>query len=157
MFLIFEDTPEKLKGEFAIKIFRCNTLIDEFSDHNLVVEAGRVRLAQLAAGLSNAHITHIGVGSGSTEESPADLLLENQILIPITTASVTGRDAKFDFVIDQHQANGLSIREFGLFCADGTMFSHRVRFKFNDDGTKKVLQIDKENDILIQGYWILHF
>ena len=129
MFLKFEDTTEKLKGEFAIKVFRCNKLIDEFADHNLVVEAGRVRLAQLAAGLNNNHITYIGVGSGSNEESPADLYLENQILIPIIQATVTGRDAKFDFVIDQQQANGLSIREFGLFCSDGTMFSHRVRFK----------------------------
>ena len=69
------------------------------------------------------------------------------MLFPLDKASVTGRDARFDFSIDNTQANGLKIHEFGLFCKDGMMFSHRVR--------KGI--IEKEDDIQIRGYWILHF
>ena len=128
-------------------MFRNGERVTTFADHNLVVEAGRVRLAELAAGVSTACITQIGVGEGDTTETDADTELVNQALFPLDKASVTGRDARFDFSIDNTQGNGLKIHEFGLFCADGTMFSHRVR-----SGV-----IEKAEDISIKGYWILHF
>ncbi|WP_029542864.1 hypothetical protein [Selenomonas sp. AB3002] len=49
---------------------------------------------------------------------------------------------------DRHQrANGLAIREFGLFFGDGTLFSRRVRKS----------TIGKEDDIQITGYWEIYF
>ena len=135
------------KGEFHIDVFKDGRCVDSYGDHNLVVESGRIRLAELAAGKSSAYITQIGIGEGSTTEKDTDTALENQMLFPLNDASVTDRDARCDFSIDNTQGNGLKIHEFGLFCADGTMFSHRVR--------KGV--IEKENDITIKGYWILHF
>ncbi|MBR1728036.1 MAG: hypothetical protein IJ728_00700 [Selenomonadaceae bacterium] len=155
--LIFEDDTKKITGEFHLAIYKASKLINEYNDHNLVVNDGRRRLAQLAAGLSNSAIKYLGVGSGSDEESPTDFCLQEQVLIPLTTATVNDRDARFDFIVDRQHANNLTIREFGLFCADGTMFSHRVRFKELSDGARKVLQIDKEDDIVINGYWIIHF
>lgn len=154
----FQDTPESVKGEFALQVFRKGQLVREAADHNLVVHTGRVRLAELAAGLSGAHIAYIGVGTGTVKEKEEDTSLEDQQLFPVKNASVTGRDARFDFAIEETQANGLSIREFGLFCTDKTMFSHRVRI-FMDAETleEKVLTIDKDADIRIEGYWILHF
>ena len=157
MFLKFDDENEKVKGEFALRIYKCGKLINEVADHNLVVESGRIRLAELAAGKSNAYITYLGVGSGTDIESPNDTNLQEQILLPIKQVSVNGCDAKFEFEINTAQANGLSIREFALFCSDGTMFSHRVRTVTAEDGMIKVLTIDKEADIRIEGYWILHF
>ena len=135
------------KGEFHIDVFKDGRCVDSYGDHNLVVESGRIRLAELAAGKSSAYITQIGIGEGSTTEKDTDTALENQMLFPLNDASVTDRDARVDFSIDNTQGNGLKIHEFGLFCADGTMFSHRVR-----KGA-----IEKENDITIKGYWILHF
>nr|DAY82555.1 MAG TPA: tail-collar fiber protein [Caudoviricetes sp.] len=142
-----EDTAQSCKGEFRIDVFRNGERVTTFADHNLVVEAGRVRLAELAAGVSTACITQIGVGEGDTTEADTDTELTNQALFPLDKASVIGRDARFDFSIDNTQGNGLKIHEFGLFCADGTMFSHRVR-----SGV-----IEKAEDISIKGYWILHF
>lgn len=142
-----EDKTKACKGEFHLSILKDGKEIGRVDDHNLVVEAGRVRLANLAAGLSSAYITQIGVGEGSAMELDTDTSLTNQALFPLNKASVTDRDARFDFSIDNTQANGLKIHEFGLFCADGTMFSHRVR--------KGV--IEKAEDIQIRGYWILHF
>ena len=142
-----QDTTKPCKGEFHIDVYRNGARVEMFGDHNLVVEAGRIRLAELAAGTSADYITQIGVGEGAETEKDTDTALTNQMLFPLDKASVTGRDARFDFSIDNTQANGLKIHEFGLFCKDGTMFSHRVR--------KGI--IEKEDDIQIRGYWILHF
>lgn len=155
---IFEDRAESVKGEFAIGIYRQGRLVREWSDHNLVVLSGRHRLAEMAAGKSTSHITYIGVGSGREKEKDADTSLTEQQLFPVAESTVTDQDARFDFVIGEDQANGLSIREFGLFCTDETMFSHRVRIHVDEDTKEeKVLTIDKESDIEIRGYWIIHF
>ncbi len=147
----FEDNTKPITGEFHINIYRRGKAIDKIEGHNLVVDVGRKRLAQLAAGkvsnYSESYITHIGVGSGSTAEDIGDTELEGQQLFPLTSVEVNGRDVQCNFYIASDEAVGLSIREFGLFCSDGTMFSHRVR-----QGV-----IEKLEDIEIRGYWILHF
>ena len=145
--MVFQDSTKPCRGDFHLAVYKGGEIIDLVDDHNLVVDAGRIRLAELAAGKSGSCITKIGVGSGSATEAADDTELEGQQLFPLTSASVDGRDARFDFLIDNSQANGLEIHEFGLFCADGTMFSHRVRTGL----------IEKEDDIQIKGYWILHF
>ena len=145
--MVFQDSTKPCRGDFHLAVYKDGKIIDRIDDHNLVVDAGRIRLAELAAGKSGSCITKIGVGSGSTAEAADDTELEGQQLFPLTSATVDGRDAGFDFLIDNSQANGLKIHEFGLFCADGTMFSHRVRTGL----------IEKEDDIQIKGYWILHF
>lgn len=142
-----EDHATPCKGELHLKTLRRGHVIQEWSDHNLVVDTGRIRTAELAGGLSNAYISQIGVGTGNTSESASDTALENQQLFPIQKTTIDGRDLRFDFTINEDQANGLAIREFGLFCADGAMFSHRVRSGI----------IEKADDIQIIGYWILHF
>lgn len=146
--LQFQDTVAPCKGEFHIDVLKDGRLIDEISDHNLVVDVGRIRLAELAAGTkANRHITQIGLGSGAETEDVSDIALTNQILLPLSNVAVNGRDVQFDFFIDTDEANGLKVHEFGLFCSDGTMFSHRVRTGV----------IEKGNDIQLKGYWILHF
>lgn len=152
--LKFEDKTEPCRGEFHLSVFRRDKEIDSYDDHNLVVNAGRHRLAQLATGESQSAIEFIGVGSGGKDEAAGDTALTDQLLIPLTAKTVDGLDARFDFTIGQEQANGLSIREFGLFCSDETMFSHRVRRKKSDGSAAT---IEKQDDITIQGYWIIHF
>lgn len=154
MQMVFEDAPQKTRGEFHIEVRRKGKLIDEFHDHNLVVNGGRCRLAELVTGKSTKCITHIGIGSGSEPEDENDTELVEQQLFELSATSVDGRDAKFEFIIGEDEANGLDIREFGLFCSDGTMFSHRVR---RNEETGKVSVIGKDVDIELRGYWILHF
>ena len=71
MSLNFIDTP-KCRGEFHVEVRRNGKIIDEYADHNLVVDGGRVRLAELAAGLSQKHITQIGIGEGLAPEDETD-------------------------------------------------------------------------------------
>ena len=146
-----EDTARPVTGEIHLEVYRGNQMIDKIDDHNLVVDAGRKRLAELAAGkvgsYAESYITHIGLGSGNTVESVNDTALVNQQLFPLTSVEINGRDVQCNFFIANNEAVGLSIRELGLFCADGTMFSHRVRQGI----------IEKYDDIELKGYWILHF
>ncbi len=146
-----EDKTYPVTGEIHLEVCRDKKIINQIDDHNLVVDAGRKRLAALAAGkvgsYTESYITHIGLGSGSTEESINDTKLENQQLFPLTSVEINGRDVQCNFFIANNEAVGLSIRELGLFCTDGTMFSHRVR-----QGV-----IEKYEDIELKGYWILHF
>ena len=146
-----EDKTFSVTGEIHLEVCRDKKIINQIDDHNLVVDAGRKRLAALAAGkvgsYTESYISHIGLGSGSTEESINDTKLENQQLFPLTSVEINGRDVQCNFFISNQEAVGLSIRELGLFCTDGTMFSHRVR-----QGV-----IEKYEDIELKGYWILHF
>lgn len=151
--LKFDEALRGVKGDFAIKVFKAGKLVDEFEDHNLIVNSGRVRLAELASGKSDKFITQIGVGTGRAEEAEDDESLENQVLFDLTSSSTDGRDAVFNFVIKPEEANGLKITEFALFCADDVMFSHRVRRSSSDE----VRAIEKEDDIQIEGCWIIHF
>ena len=112
--LQFQDAMAPCKGEFHIDVLKGGRLIDEIHDHNLVVDVGRIRLAELAAGTKeNKHITQIGLGSGSETEDASDIALTNQILLPLSNVTVTGRDVRFDFFIDTDEANGLKVHEFG--------------------------------------------
>ena len=149
----FHDNADALRGEFALKIFKAGKLVDVYEDHNLIVNSGRVRLAELAAGLNSSFITQLGIGTGTSEESEADTSLTDQILFDLTARRTDGRDAIFDFIIKPEEANGLKITEFALFCADNAMFSHRVRRTQGGE----VRGIEKENDIQIEGYWVIHF
>lgn len=146
-----EDNTQPLTGEIYAKIYKRGKVIEEIDDHNLVVDIGRKRLAELAAGkvssYTNSYISHIGLGSGNLTESVNDTELTDQQLFPLTSVEVNGRDVQCNFFIANDEAVGLSIHELGLFCTDGTMFSHRVR-----EGV-----IEKFDDIEIRGYWILHF
>ena len=149
--MIFNDKIQAVKGKIHLEICRDNKVIERIDDHNLVVDVGRKRLAALAAGKVNSYtesyISHIGLGSGNTVETVNDTELENQQLFPLTSVEVNGRDVQCNFFIADNEAVGLSIHELGLFCSDGTMFSHRVR-----QGV-----IEKYDDIELKGYWILHF
>ena len=149
----FHDHLNNISGSINLNIYKNGELIDIYNDHNLVVNGGRKRLAQLAAGLSTDYITMIGVGSGETQENEFDASLTDQQLFEIQgfddTPAVTldGLDVIFAFHIKQSEANGLMIHELGLFCSDGVMFSHRVRRG----------GIFKEEDIELKGTWTLHF
>ena len=149
--LIYEDTLYNVTGEIHFEVCRKNEVIAKYSDKNLVVDIGRKRLAALAAGkvgnYTESYISHIGLGSGNVTETINDTQPKNQQLFPLTSVEVNGRDVQCNFFIADNEAIGLSIHELGLFCADGTMFSHRVR--------KGI--IEKDDDIELKGYWILYF
>ena len=145
---IIEKMPE-ITGHLHYVATRRGDIVEVFDDHNLVVDAGRELVALIMAGKQVTSITKLGVGSGTTVESVKDTRLADCVYIPLTTRSVDGKTARFDFVIGTDQANGLNIHEFGLFADNGVMFSHRVRDKEKD--------LVKADDLELTGYWEINF
>lgn len=146
MAIEMRDTAPRLRGAVELKIYKNGVLKEVDHDHNLIVMAGRTKLARLLGGGYAGHIDRIGVGTGSAPAADGDTGLTGAVYIPVSSAEYSAGKVRFNFTIGTDQANGLAIRELGLFFGDGTIFSRRVR--------KSV--IGKENDIQITGYWEIY-
>ena len=144
---VLRDKPVEFAGVICFDVVKNGEVIKHYEDHNLLVTLGRQRMAELLAGISTSYVTQVGVGTNNTAATIDDTGLTDAVLRPVTSATADGKVARFNFFIDTKTANGLKICEFGLFCADGTMFSHRTRTGI----------IEKANDIEINGYWEIRF
>ncbi len=145
--MIFKEHIQECSGHINMVVRKGGKVVDRYDDHNLIVTLGRQRMAELLAGLSDAHISHIGIGTGTETENIADTSLSDLVLIPLKGAEAKDKVARFNFLIDTATGNGMKITEFGLFANDGVMFSHRVRTGV----------IEKADDIEIEGYWEIRF
>lgn len=139
---------QPLAGEFRLAIYRAGQLVEEFVEPNLIVNGAKDQLARLAGGAgAGRHITHIGFGIGTTAAAPANAGLSGAFWKPVTLVSypATGRVA-FDWTLSTAEANGMAITEFGLRCADGTLFARKVR-----------AAIHKSDDLSLTGTWTIIF
>lgn len=123
-------------------------VLSDTTEKNLVVNGGRNSAARLLGGNgTNKQVTQIAVGTGSTLASLPDSDLTSKFIKAIAAVTYPQTGAvQFDFLIDYAEANGMSIREFGLFSADNTLFSRKVR----DVITKTV-------DIRLEGTWTIQY
>lgn len=138
---------QAVRGHVHLEVRKNGQLIDVEDDHNVVVTGGRSRLAGLLGGRdAGKYITQVGVGTSADAATEADTNLTGRVLIPISNATYEDTKVRFNFTIGSGQANGLTIRELGLFFSDNTMFSRRVRRS----------AIGKEDDIEINGYWDIY-
>lgn len=158
MIAIKEST--NLQGELHMKIMRGGTLYHVERMKNLIVLQGRYNMAQMLGGATGLHITHIGIGEGSGPVASTDTQLVNPLLLDITERRIGSgllteegdtfdddRIIQFHFRIGKSEAIGKPIWEYGLFAADGTMFSRLVRGReFIKDGTDR-----------IEGWWQVQF
>lgn len=135
-----------MRGSVELKIYRNGVLEEIEREHNLIVTAGRSKLAKLLGGGYAGGINRVGVGTGSTPAADTDTGLTSPVYIPVKSVEYSTAKVRFNFVIGTSDANGVNIRELGLFFADNTMFSRRVR--------KSV--IGKEADLQITGYWEIY-
>ena len=135
-----------MRGSVELKIYRNGVLEEIEREHNLIVTAGRSKLAKLLGGGYAGGINRVGVGTGSTPAADTDTGLTSPVYIPVKSVEYSTAKVRFNFVIGTSDANGVNIRELGLFFADNTMFSRR--------GRKSV--IGKEADLQITGYWEIY-
>ncbi len=142
-----EKTP--VRGNLCLQIYRKGKLVEIWKDENLVVDAGRNIMAKLVGGQTGLNINRVAYGTNGVDPSPSDTIIQNAFTKAISTVSYPVQSqVKFDFVLLESEANGMAIREFGLVCADNTLFARRTR------GGKV---IDKDSDFSIQGQWIIFF
>ena len=146
MNLSFRDL-RPVRGHVHLEVKRAGNLIDVDDDHNVVVLGGRARLAGLLGGRDTGkYIANVGVGTSDSAATESDTNLTGRVLIPVSGAEYDGAKVRFNFMIGSSQANGVTIRELGLFFSDNTLFSRRVRRS----------AIGKEDDIEISGYWDIY-
>lgn len=140
---------ENLTGIFTLEVRNAQgELLEQFEEKNLIVNGAKNQLARLIAGnVSNRHITQIGFGTGTSAPSPDNTGLSNAFFKPLTSINypATGQVA-FSWSLSTAEANGLAITEFGLRCADGTLFSRKTRNA-----------IYKDEDISLTGTWTIIF
>ncbi|MDR0997276.1 MAG: phage tail protein [Zoogloeaceae bacterium] len=143
-----------ISGHFHVEIFRRGKLIDIIDERNLIVDGAKNQLARLIGGDgANRQITRIGFGVGQTAAQPGDSALTLPPGIGQSAIKGIGRvsypapgQVQFDWGLSTSELNGVAITEFGLFCADGTLFSRKHR-----------APIQKESDLSLSGSWTIIF
>ena len=138
----------RLHGIFDIRVIKAGREIEHYRDENMIMSSARDALARLIGGAgSGKTVTKIGVGTNGNGPTPDDKGLTGAYSKPVSgcTYPATG-EACFAFNIGAGEANGKSIREFGLLCSDGTLFARKTR------GV-----IEKADDIEITGTWTIKF
>jgi len=149
-----------LKGVLRCKVYqRVNgerKLIDEFENQNLIVDTGREQMAKLVAGeFGQRNIAKIGFGTNNAPAAAQDTGLTGAYVKPLDGFEYPKvGHVKFKFVLNENEANGKKIIEFGLFCEDGVLFARRRREKENGDVSDP---IPKESDISLEGTWTIEF
>lgn len=139
---------QAMRGDFRLEMRRDGVLIEVFEEKNLIVNGAKDQLARLVGGSgSNRQITQIGFGIGTAAASPGNTGLTSAYTKPLTSVEypATGQ-VRFNWTLSTAEANGKSITEFGLICADSTLFSRKVR-----------APIQKESDLSLSGAWTIIF
>ena len=140
------------RGTLHYRVYRYKTdgsreLIEDVTDHNLVVNAGRNLLARLVCGDTTEHVTQIGVGVASAAAQLSDTLTDQWKLFALTSHEVDGNNVIFHWHLTRQQANNMDITEFALVSNADVMMTHQVRGRV----------IGKEADLEIEGTYTLHF
>jgi hypothetical protein len=153
-------------GQLFYIVRRRGKIVEESGERNMVMTSGRVAIARLFKGNSGGHGFSVGVGENGDPPTPEQTGLLNPALVmasPVEFAQAEVSDGitkwmpsddptpnvKFNFLFDSFTANGMAIREFGLFTYDHVLFARRVRTSGNP--------IEKDRDLTIEGYWIIRF
>jgi hypothetical protein len=142
-----EDENKPIKGIFELKVFKGGELVEHAVKENLIVDGARVQMAHLIAGEStNRQITKIAFGTSGVAPTVNDTEITDAYEKTVSghTYPEAGQ-VKFSFELTTAEDNGQAILEFGLLCADGTLFARRTRTN----------PINKESDIALQGSWTI--
>jgi hypothetical protein len=136
-------------GTLHIKAYddKGNFLWEE-TTKNLIVNDGKTQICHLlAADVANRSITTIGFGTNNTAPAAGDTALTGSFTKAIGAASYpTATSVQFAWTLATTEANGITIYEFGLICANSKLFSRLTRGG-----------IAKTNAISLVGTWTLSY
>lgn len=144
----FRDGIDRMAGHFVLEVRRSGILVAEFLEENLIVNGAKNQLARLIGGAgANRHITHIGFGIGKSAAMPGNTALTSPYIKAVGSVEypATGQ-VRFNWSLSTAELNGVAITEFGLFCADGALFSRKQR-----------APIEKADDLSLTGAWTIVF
>ena len=132
-------------GRVDIKVYDGERLIREIIESNLVVTLGKTNITQLLGGHSSGkRISKIAVGTNGSAAVVEDISLTNMFSKVIDSATYPDPlSVQFNFDIDNEEANGITIREFGLLNEDDVLCARKIRTG----------EIVKTSAIRILGSW----
>jgi hypothetical protein len=138
-----------MRGVFRMRIYQRGALIENYEDHNLIVDGARTAMARLVAGNGTGKsINRIAFGINGSMPVPSNTSIVSPFTKSFDRISFpASNQVEFDWSLATTEANGKAISEFGLLCADDTLFSRKNREK----------PINKDSDIAIEGQWIIIF
>jgi hypothetical protein len=139
----------RLRGSFRLRVWKKGKLIEESGDHNMIVDGARLEMAHLAAGDSTGrHIVAIALGDNGDPPSAEDANITEPFIKPVDGVDYPEPgQARFNWTIAASEANGKAVMEFGLLCADGTLFARYVR----------QMPLNKDADFSLEGDWTIEF
>jgi hypothetical protein len=139
---------QSLRGVFSLQVWKGDKLVEQYEDNNLIVNNGRNFIAQLVGGTVTGQIDQIGFGTDGTAPALADVELTAAFKKNVGGAALVpvGRMA-ISWTLDPSEANGMTIREFGLFYNNGGVLVAR----------KTREPIVKTSDVRLTGTWTLIF
>lgn len=138
-----------MSGRLRIWVRKNGELIERFDEHNLIVDGAKVVMAHLAGGdVESRSVTKVAFGTNGTAPAATDHGISSPYEKGIDSVEYPQEgQVTFHFSLGSTEANGKMIREFGLLCADGTLFARRIRTE----------ALAKEQDITIDGEWTIAF
>jgi hypothetical protein len=138
-----------MSGKFQLWVYRGGILMEYYEDRNLIVNGARTAMAYLVGGDGTAkNINRIAFGTNGGAPSTTDAVIKTAYtknIINVTYPEAGQVEISWNLLAGE--ANEKAIREFGLICADGTLFARKSRAK----------PIEKDSDISLEGKWRLIF
>ena len=134
-------------GWFKLQVYENGKLVSSFEEKNLVVTLGQQNVARLLGGhASGKKIEKIAIGTNATSPALGDTAITGAFTKAITGATYPETNSvMFNFDIDNAEANGMVIREFGLLNSDNVLCARKVRTG----------EITKTSAIRLVGTWKL--
>jgi hypothetical protein len=141
--------PAPVRGDFHIRVYWRGKLIEEYEEHNLIVNSARLAMTKLVAGAGTGkNINRIAFGTNGNIPVAGDTAITSPYTKNISSISYPANNkVEFAWSLGTDEANGKAISEFGLLCADGSLFARKSRTK----------PLNKDSDIAIDGQWIIIF
>jgi hypothetical protein len=145
----FVDKFPVMRGEFRMWVYRKGILVDEYEDHNIIVNGARSAVARLVSGDgAGKEINRIAFGVSGAVASPDNTAISSPYMKSFVGYSYPlAGQILFSWDLLTSEANGKSIMEFGLICGDGTLFARKTRKK----------PLEKDSDISAEGQWLIIF
>lgn len=117
------------QGRVAVRVYDADgALIGLHKGRNLVVAGGREACAILAgSGDSDKIVDEIQFGTSDTATNIADTSVTAGFAKAFdSVAYPTAGTVRYVGALETSENNGVTVKEVGLFCADGTMFARYV-------------------------------
>lgn len=138
-----------ISGRFQLLVKQSGNIIERIDDHNMIVSNAKVVMASLVGGDGTGkHVAKIAIGTNATPPTAEDTAITGafQKDMDSVTYPAVGQ-VQFSWSIGSAEANGLAISEFGLICADGSLFARKIRSG----------NLTKASDITLEGKWTISF